>query len=103
MVKAGSAASQEADKIKEAKMASMHVPDPRRFDGGINFTLHKANGGYVVEYRAKINQALNIGTVAINKYSDVDVVRETKLHIITSDQDLGQQLSHIITYEALQQ
>jgi len=60
----------------------------RRMDqpNGMNFTIHSANGGYVMEY---------------NKYDPRTDERNTALHIITSDQDLGQSIAHIITFEML--
>jgi len=53
---------------------------------GMNFTIYSANGGYVMEY---------------NKYDDRTDRHEHALHIITTDQDLGQGIAHIITYEML--
>ncbi len=60
----------------------------RRMDqpNGMNFTIHSANGGYVMEY---------------NKYDPRTDERNSALHIINSDQDLGQGISHIITLEML--
>ena len=60
----------------------------RRLDqsNGMNFTIHSANGGYVMEY---------------NKYDPRTDERNSALHIITSDQDLGQGIAHIITLEML--
>jgi len=60
----------------------------RRMDqpNGMNFTIHSANGGYVMEY---------------NKYDPRTDERNTALHLITSDQDLGQSIAHIITFEML--
>ena len=60
----------------------------RRMDqpNGMNFTIHAANGGYVMEY---------------NKYDPRTDERNSALHIITSDQDLGQGIAHIITLEML--
>lgn len=60
----------------------------RRVDqpNGMNFTIHSANGGYVMEY---------------NKYDHRTDERSTALHIITSDQDLGQGIAHVITFEML--
>ena len=55
---------------------------------GMNFTLYKANGGYVMEMRV---------------YDRKTDRNDNKLHIITADQDLGQAIAHIITFEALQQ
>lgn len=53
---------------------------------GMNFTLHSASGGYVMEY---------------TQYDSKTDERQQSLHIITSDQDLGQSIAHIITLEML--
>lgn len=53
---------------------------------GMNFTLYTANGGYVMEY---------------SMYDPRTDERNNALHIITSDQDLGQVIAHIITLECL--
>ena len=59
----------------------------RRFEqNGMNFTIHSANGGYVMEYTS---------------YDPRTDERNNALHIITSDQDLGQGIAHIITLEML--
>ena len=59
----------------------------RRLDQhGMNFTIYSANGGYVMEY---------------NMYDPRTDERNNALHIITSDQDLGQSIGHIITLEML--
>ena len=59
----------------------------RRLDQhGMNFTIHSANGGYVMEY---------------NTYDPRTDERNTALHLITSEQDLGQSIAHIITFEML--
>jgi hypothetical protein len=60
----------------------------RRMDqpNGMNFTIHSANGGYVMEYTS---------------YDPRTDERNNALHIITSDQDLGQGIAHIITLEML--
>jgi hypothetical protein len=52
----------------------------------MNFTIYSANGGYVMEY---------------NMYDPRTDERNNALHIITSDQDLGQSIGHIITLEML--
>jgi len=52
----------------------------------MNFTIHSANGGYVMEYTA---------------YDPRTDERNNALHIIASDQDLGQGIAHIITLEML--
>ena len=53
---------------------------------GMSFTIHQANGGYVMEY---------------SSYDEKTDRNSHNLHIITSDQDLGQGIAHIITLEML--
>ena len=53
---------------------------------GMNFTIHMANGGYVLEY---------------STYNDKTDRHDNALHIIPSDQDMGQGIAHIITLEML--
>ena len=63
------------------------VSKGRRLDQhGMNFTIYSANGGYVMEY---------------SMYNTKTDERNNALHIITSDQDLGQGIAHIITLEML--
>ena len=63
------------------------VSKGRRLDQhGMNFTIYSANGGYVMEYTS---------------YDPRTDERNNALHIITSDQDLGQGIAHIITFEML--
>jgi hypothetical protein len=52
---------------------------------GTRFTVYKADGGHVVETRT------------YDKNHDSQV----SLYIITSEQDLGERLAHIVTYEAI--
>lgn len=52
----------------------------------INFSVYKANGGYVVEHRH------------YNRKSDY---HSSKLHIVTEDKDLGEEIGKIITFESL--
>lgn len=53
---------------------------------GMSFSIHQANGGYVMEYTA---------------YDEKTDRNANALHIITSDQDLGQGIAHAITLEML--
>jgi hypothetical protein len=53
---------------------------------GTNFTLYSANGGTVVELRS---------------YDHVMDRNHNVLYVIPSDKDLGEQLGHIVTMEAL--
>lgn len=54
--------------------------------GGLNFTIHMANGGYILEY---------------STYNEKTDRHDNALHIITADTDLGQGIAHIITLEML--
>jgi hypothetical protein len=53
---------------------------------GMSFTIHQANGGYVLEY---------------SSYDEKTDRHNNNLHIITSDQDMGQGIAHVITLEML--
>jgi hypothetical protein len=53
---------------------------------GMNFTVYKANGGFVIEHRV---------------YDRKTDRNNNSLHIITPDQDLGEELGKIITYESM--
>ena len=52
---------------------------------GTRFTVYKADGGHVVETRTH------------NRNHE----SENGLYIVTEDQDLGQRLAHIVTYESI--
>jgi len=72
---------------KDVLVSASTVSKGRRLDhNGMNFTIHSANGGYVMEY---------------NTYDPRTDERNTALHLITSEQDLGQSIAHIITLEML--
>jgi len=53
---------------------------------GMNFTIHMANGGYVLEY---------------SSYNEKTDRHDNTLHIINTDTDLGQGIAHVITLEML--
>lgn len=53
---------------------------------GMSFTIHQASGGYVLEY---------------SSYDEKTDRHNHNLHIIPSDQDMGQGIAHIITLEML--
>ena len=52
----------------------------------MNFTVYRANGGMMVEY---------------NRYDDRKDHHHCELHIIHPDQDLGDALAKIVTFESL--
>jgi hypothetical protein len=59
----------------------------RSFDTrGMGFTIFQAVGGNIMEY---------------SSYDEKTDRHEHRLHIIPSEQDLGQGIAHIITYEML--
>jgi hypothetical protein len=53
---------------------------------GMNFTMYNAMGGWVLEY---------------NFYDEKNDQHHKNLHIITDEQDLGQRIAHIISYEQI--
>ena len=53
---------------------------------GMNFSVHKANGGFIIEYHY------------YDRHRDRS---ENKLHIVTEDKDLGEELGKIISFETL--
>jgi len=53
---------------------------------GINFTMYRANGGFIVEHA---------------EYDSITDRRTVGLHIIPSGKDLGESLGSILTYEML--
>jgi hypothetical protein len=64
--------------------ASRH--DTGLISRGVNFTLYTANGGTIVE---------------LVNYDPSTDTRNTALYVIPSGEDMGQQLAHIVTVEAL--
>lgn len=55
-------------------------------DSGMNFSLYSASGGYVVE---------------LKQYDRKTDRSDNKLHIINSDENLGERIGEIITLELL--
>jgi hypothetical protein len=52
----------------------------------MNFTVYRANGGTIVEY---------------NKYDERKDQHHCDLHIVHEDQNLGEALGKIVTFESL--
>lgn len=73
------------EKNYEVPVPTVSGSGPRMDSGGIRFTVYRADGGHVVE------------TQSYDRHKDTQV----GLYIVTSEQDLGQKLAHIITYEAI--
>jgi hypothetical protein len=66
--------------VNEEPISSLHS------SGTLNFTLHPATGGYILQF---------------STYNALTDERESKLHIITTDQDLGERIGQIISFELL--
>lgn len=62
------------------------IPSNQISKEGMNFTIHPAAGGYILEYRV---------------YDRKNDRNDNKLHIINEDQDLGESIGKIITLEIL--
>jgi hypothetical protein len=80
--------NEEDDCIVSPKRSRLlSTSGPRSFETrGMGFTVYGAIGGNILEY---------------SSYDEKKDCHEHRLHIITSDQDLGQGIAHIITYEML--
>lgn len=75
------------DCIVSPKRGRINTVSSRTFETrGMGFTIYQAVGGNVMEY---------------STYDEKKDNHETRLHIIPSEQDLGQGIAHIITYEML--
>ena len=70
------------------RINSKSSPRVKQFNNhdGMNFTIHNANGGHILEY---------------SSYDSKTDQYENRLHVIQSDTDLGQGIAHIITFEML--
>lgn len=60
---------------------------PRKLDSyGINFTVHRATGGFIVEY---------------HQFDRKNDRTDHTLHIVREEEDLGNELSKIISFQSL--
>jgi len=66
-------------------VASDSISEGNLQSSGTNFSVYKADGGFVVE------------TGWRDKHHD----RHTSLYLITEDQNFGERISQILTYEAI--
>lgn len=75
------------DAPQEAKASLIEVTRPHTLGtSGMNFTIYRASGGHIVEYR---------------QYDTLKDRHDNKLHIVTDEKDLGEELGKIITFETL--
>lgn len=76
--------------ISSASKNEIMVSEDRNSIGShrhrINFTVYRANGGMMVEY---------------NRYDERKDHHSCELHIVHPDQDLGEALGKIVTFESL--
>jgi hypothetical protein len=72
-----------AQGVSAGKLAS-NIPGSH--DNGIHFVIYGANGGHIVE---------------TSKYDRVKDRHHTGLHIIRDEDDIGQEISKILTLESL--
>jgi hypothetical protein len=71
---------------RPSKRSALFKNDDGLQSRGTNFTLYNANGGTVVELR---------------DYDPINDRNHNVLYVIPKEADLGQQLGHIVTMEAL--
>jgi hypothetical protein len=76
------------DMVKSSSVYNVGSYSPSKLDspGGINFRMYKANGGFVVES---------------HMYDTTTDRNRSSLHIITNEQNVGQELGKIVTVECL--
>ena len=75
------------DNRKMARLESVEQPlvsSSRIESRGMNFSVYRANGGYVIEHRV---------------YDRKTDRSDNSLHIITDEKDLGEEIAKIITFE----
>lgn len=65
---------------------SPRIDRDHMFSRGMNFTVYRANGGYVIEHRT---------------YNPKTDRHDNSLHIITEGKDLGEEIGKIITFESI--
>lgn len=74
-------------RYSNAKELAVAIPQVRSIEThGMNFSVHRANGGYIIQY---------------SQYDRKTDRSDTKLHIVTDDKDLGEELGKIISFESL--
>lgn len=69
----------------EQCIATSDLKEGNLQSNGTNFSVYKADGGFVVE----------------TSYRDKNHDRHTSLYLITEDQNFGERISQILTYEAI--
>ena len=72
--------------IAERSVSITGMHDKRINSDGMTFTVHRANGGHIIETRI---------------YDLVNDRADSSLYVITDGKDLGEEIGKIITYEGL--
>ena len=78
--------SKNKNRIKKAESVPMIERSHSIESRGMNFTLYRANGGYIIEHRV---------------YDHKTDRNNNSLHIITEEKNLGEEIAKIITFENL--
>ena len=81
--RAQTASSRDRDTISFTEDRQNHLGASRH---RMNFTVYRANGGTIVEY---------------NKYDERKDQHHCDLHIVHEDENLGEALGKIVTFESL--
>ena len=79
----------ETDRLSNTVTSSLRSLDSANIGTSrhrMNFTVYRANGGMMVEY---------------NRYDERKDHHHCELHIVHPDQDLGEALGKIVTFESL--
>jgi hypothetical protein len=79
-------AQREIDRLEGCEVAVASTGSSRNFDGGLNFSIFRADGGHVVEVR---------------QYDRKTDRNNNSLHVITDDKDLGEELGKIVVFQNL--
>ena len=74
----------DTGKIARIQSDQPLVSSSRIESRGMNFSVYRANGGYVIEHRV---------------YDRKTDRSDNSLHIITDEKDLGEEIAKIITFE----
>lgn len=78
---------EDANQLEKDVPAMLSTVSERSLNShGMNFTIYRADGGFVVETR---------------HYDRKRDENNMNLHVITSDKDIGEELGKIITYQNL--
>lgn len=78
--------SKNKNRIRKAEVMPVVERSNSIESRGMNFTLYRANGGYIIEHRV---------------YDNKTDRSNNSLHIITEEKNLGEEIAKIITYENL--